>query len=50
MCNYKQCTKGQAPPVPDVITRSIIDKPLLRRRLESLLQERNELFDIAMRR
>lgn len=50
MCKTEQCRKGQAPPVPDVITRAIIDKPLLRRRLESLLQERDELFEIAMRR
>lgn len=35
---------------PDVIARAIIDGPLLRRRLCSLLQEYDELFEIALRR
>lgn len=50
MCNTKQCTKGQVPPVPDVVRRAITDSPLLRRRLQNLLQKRDELFEIAMRR
>lgn len=50
MCNTEQCTKGTGASVPDAIQRSLADKPLLQIRLESLLQERDELFGIAMRR
>lgn len=46
MYNTEHCTKGQAPPVSHVIRRSLADKLLLRWRLDSMLQERDELLQI----
>lgn len=46
MCNTEQCKKLS---VQRKIRRAIADEPLLRRRLESLLQERDHLFAMAMR-
>lgn len=46
MCNHEQCTKQQ---FADKLRRAIIDQPLLRRRLESLLQERDHLVTLALR-
>lgn len=45
MCNTEQCTKTKIPNVQ----RAIRNQPLLRRRLESLLRERDELVAMAMR-
>jgi hypothetical protein len=46
MCNTEQCKVQNA---QRKLRRSITDQPLLRRRLESLLQERDHLVAMAMR-
>lgn len=46
MCNTEQCKVLNA---QGKLRRAIADQPLLRRRLESLLQERDNLVEMAMR-
>jgi hypothetical protein len=46
MCNTEQCKIQNA---QEKMRRAISEQPLLRRRLESLLQERDTLVEMAMR-